>query len=86
MYYWYYCISYTSVDPELLPNVQVDSGAIKYILGGADVMCPGLTSAGGSLPDLEVGAPVVSLSDLIYGLRFRLSWQKGSALQWLSGS
>lgn len=36
---------------DILTRVQVDSGAIKFILQGADIMSPGLTSAGGSLPD-----------------------------------
>eukprot|EP01096_Ripella_sp_DP13-Kostka_P014297 TRINITY_DN6416_c0_g1_i1.p1 TRINITY_DN6416_c0_g1~~TRINITY_DN6416_c0_g1_i1.p1 ORF type:complete len:197 (+),score=87.99 TRINITY_DN6416_c0_g1_i1:48-593(+) len=29
--------------PEMMPSVQVDKGAIKYLLGGANIMCPGLT-------------------------------------------
>ena len=29
----------------------MDKGAIKFLLQGADVMAPGLTSANGSLPD-----------------------------------
>ena len=33
-------------DPDLLPKVQVDKGAIRFILSGANVMCPGLTSPG----------------------------------------
>jgi predicted RNA-binding protein (TIGR00451 family) len=47
------------VDPYLLPQVQVDSGAIRFILGGADVMCPGLTSVGGRLPDNLLAGSVV---------------------------
>lgn len=35
--------------PGLLPKVQVDRGAIKYVLQGANIMCPGLTSPGGDL-------------------------------------
>jgi len=35
--------------PDLLPTVQVDRGAIKFVLKGADIMAPGLTSAGGNL-------------------------------------
>jgi len=43
----------------LLPHVQVDRGAIKYVLSGANIMCPGLTSAGARLPvDLPLHAPV----------------------------
>ncbi|KAI8915956.1 PUA-like domain-containing protein, partial [Gorgonomyces haynaldii] len=32
--------------PEILPKIQVDQGAIKFLLRGSDVMCPGLTSPG----------------------------------------
>lgn len=53
---------YIGLDPMLLPQVQVDSGAIKFIIGGADVMCPGLTSSMGFLPDgLQIGTVVVSI-------------------------
>ena len=31
--------------------VTVDKGAIPYLLGGANVMCPGLTNPGGLLPE-----------------------------------
>jgi malignant T-cell-amplified sequence len=31
-------------------RVTVDKGAIPYLLGGAHVMCPGLTNPGGELP------------------------------------
>ena len=36
--------------------MQVDRGAIKFVLSGADVMCPGLTSPGGELPADELPA------------------------------
>jgi len=36
--------------PWILPHVQVDRGAIKYVMQGANIMCPGLTSAGGKMP------------------------------------
>lgn len=39
---------------------QVDEGAVKHVLGGANVMAPGLTSKGGNLPEnLQVGDIVV---------------------------
>eukprot|EP01125_Pyxidicula_operculata_P000360 TRINITY_DN10407_c0_g1_i1.p1 TRINITY_DN10407_c0_g1~~TRINITY_DN10407_c0_g1_i1.p1 ORF type:complete len:182 (-),score=26.66 TRINITY_DN10407_c0_g1_i1:142-687(-) len=45
--------------PFLLTKVQVDQGAIKYVMGGANVMSPGLTSAGGSLEnDFKLDQPV----------------------------
>jgi len=33
--------------------VTVDKGAIPYILGGANIMCPGLTNIGSNMPDDE---------------------------------
>lgn len=48
------------VPVDILPRVQVDKGAIKFILQGADVMAPGLTSEMGFLPDgLEANQLVV---------------------------
>lgn len=41
--------------PSMMKRMQVDRGAIKFILGGANIMCPGFTSKGGSLP-CEMGA------------------------------
>ena len=43
---------------DILPRVQVDRGAIKFVLKGADIMCPGLTSAGG---DVSVDLPAKSI-------------------------
>jgi PUA domain protein len=37
--------------PAMLPKVQIDRGAIKFMLAGANMMAPGLLSAGGILPD-----------------------------------
>jgi len=37
--------------PNMLPKVQVDKGAIKFVLSGAHIMCPGLTSPGADLPE-----------------------------------
>ncbi|KAI3910026.1 hypothetical protein MKW92_050113 [Papaver armeniacum] len=39
------------VDPEIMKKLQVDRGAIKFVLAGANIMCPGLTSPGGVLDD-----------------------------------
>jgi PUA domain protein len=45
--------------PSMMPKMQVDRGAIKFILGGANIMCPGFTSRGGNLPtSLSVDQPV----------------------------
>jgi len=47
-------------DPFLLPPMQVDKGAIKFILSGANVMCPGLTSPGARMTDVQSETVVVS--------------------------
>ncbi|KAI8849406.1 malignant T cell amplified sequence 1, isoform CRA_b [Chytridium lagenaria] len=39
--------------PDIMPKHQVDKGAIKFVISGAHIMCPGLTSPGASLqPDV----------------------------------
>ena len=46
--------------PDILPKFQVDRGAIRFVLGGSNVMCPGFTHDDGDLPaDLPVDAPVI---------------------------
>ncbi|RVW60378.1 Malignant T-cell-amplified sequence 1-like [Vitis vinifera] len=37
--------------PNIMKKLQVDRGAIKFVLAGANIMCPGLTSPGGVLDD-----------------------------------
>lgn len=54
----------THLDPYVLPWLQVDKGAIKFVLSGANIMCPGLTSPGAKMTPCPKGAVVVSL--LIY--------------------
>ncbi|KAL1979250.1 hypothetical protein VTN96DRAFT_6402 [Rasamsonia emersonii] len=39
--------------PDALPRLRVDRGAIRFVLSGAALMAPGLTSPGGWLPDKE---------------------------------
>jgi hypothetical protein len=47
-------------DPGIMKMFRVDRGAIKFVLSGANIMCPGLTSAGGALDEEVVAdAPVV---------------------------
>ncbi|KNC96194.1 translation machinery-associated protein 20 [Spizellomyces punctatus DAOM BR117] len=50
--------------PDIMPTVQVDRGAIKFVLSGANIMCPGLTSAGARMDvDLPVDSPVAILAE-----------------------
>ncbi|KAK2863664.1 hypothetical protein FQN49_004110 [Arthroderma sp. PD_2] len=39
--------------PNAIPTVGIDRGAIRFVLSGATLMAPGLTSTGGRLPDPE---------------------------------
>jgi PUA domain protein len=49
--------------PDLLPSCQVDEGAIKFVLGGANIMCPGVTSKGGRLPEVEKNKTVAVFAE-----------------------
>ena len=44
-------------DPFILPHVRIDRGAIRFLLAGAHMMCPGLMSAGGWLPPADAALP-----------------------------
>ncbi|CAD7939534.1 unnamed protein product [Amoebophrya sp. A25] len=45
--------------PSMMPKFQVDTGAIKFVLKGADIMCPGLTHpTGGAMEDVPAGTCV----------------------------
>ena len=46
--------------PDMMPKLRVDRGAIKFVFSGANIMCPGLTSAGATIHDeAEIDTPVV---------------------------
>ncbi|KAK4151786.1 PUA domain-containing protein [Chaetomidium leptoderma] len=65
--------------PQCFPTVRIDRGAIRFVLSGATLMAPGLTSEGGRLPipvpnegpdeeghwsrELEKGEPVVVMAE-----------------------
>ena len=50
--------------PAMMPRFQVDKGAIKFVLSGANIMAPGLTSAGGSMDeDVEEMTPVAIFAE-----------------------
>ena len=51
--YWFTSCNFTidTTDPGFMPEVQVDKGAIRFVLGGANIMCPGLTSKGGRMEE-----------------------------------
>uniref|UniRef100_A0A336MR50 CSON003471 protein n=1 Tax=Culicoides sonorensis TaxID=179676 RepID=A0A336MR50_CULSO len=50
--------------PFFLPMLQVDKGAIRFVLSGANIMCPGLTSPGAIIPaPLEKGTIVAIMAE-----------------------
>ena len=48
------------VDPDILPKFTVDRGAVPFVLGGANIMAPGLTNTekGGHMDDVPAEALV----------------------------
>jgi PUA domain protein len=44
--------------PFMMPHMQCDKGAIKHIMSGSDIMCPGLTSPGAKMDDVPEGTVV----------------------------
>lgn len=50
--------------PFILPHQQVDKGAIKFVLNGSSIMCPGLTSPGAKMtPGIPVDAIVAIMAE-----------------------
>eukprot|EP01017_Pseudomicrothorax_dubius_P048390 TRINITY_DN8792_c0_g2_i2.p1 TRINITY_DN8792_c0_g2~~TRINITY_DN8792_c0_g2_i2.p1 ORF type:complete len:186 (-),score=48.86 TRINITY_DN8792_c0_g2_i2:275-832(-) len=49
--------------PYFLPWMTVDKGAIKRVITGANVMCPGLTSPGGKMDDVPAGVCVAIMAE-----------------------
>ena len=46
-----------------MPHMQCDKGAIKHIFSGSDIMCPGLTSPGGKMEEVEEGRVVAVMAE-----------------------
>uniref|UniRef100_A0A0X3PMT8 PUA domain-containing protein n=1 Tax=Schistocephalus solidus TaxID=70667 RepID=A0A0X3PMT8_SCHSO len=49
--------------PFLLPQLQVDRGAIRHVLNGSNIMCPGLTSPGAKMCDVPKGTVVSIMAE-----------------------
>ncbi len=50
--------------PEMMPRLRADRGAIKFVLSGANIMAPGLTSPGATLHDeVDAGTPVAIFAE-----------------------
>ncbi len=51
--------------PDMMPKLRVDTGAIKFVLSGANIMCPGLTSIGATMHDEVIVASWPSFFDQV---------------------
>uniref|UniRef100_A0A182QQW3 PUA domain-containing protein n=1 Tax=Anopheles farauti TaxID=69004 RepID=A0A182QQW3_9DIPT len=49
--------------PFFLPMEQVDKGAIRFVLSGANIMCPGLTSPGACMTKVDKGTVVAIMAE-----------------------
>lgn len=49
--------------PVFLPKLQVDKGAIRFVLSGANIMCPGLTSPGAFMNPVDKGTVVAIMAE-----------------------
>uniref|UniRef100_A0A6B2EMH3 Putative translation machinery-associated protein n=1 Tax=Phlebotomus kandelakii TaxID=1109342 RepID=A0A6B2EMH3_9DIPT len=49
--------------PVFLPKEQVDKGAIRFVLSGANIMCPGLTSPGARMMPVDKGTVVAIMAE-----------------------
>jgi len=56
---WYPTLRLLHLLGPFMNVLRVDSGAIPFVISGANIMCPGITNPGGEIPeDLPVDTPV----------------------------
>ncbi|KAF8057282.1 FOLD2 [Scenedesmus sp. PABB004] len=57
--HWFPTLRILHQYPDMMPKLRTDKGAIKFVLSGANIMCPGLTSPGATMHDeVDAGTPV----------------------------
>lgn len=57
--HWYPTLRLLHQYPDMMPKLRADVGAIKFVLSGANIMCPGLTSPGATMHDeVDASTPV----------------------------
>lgn len=49
--------------PNMMKKMQVDRGAIRHVIGGANIMCRGLTTPGGHMEEAEEGEVVAIVGE-----------------------
>lgn len=47
----------------MLPYMMVDRGAIKHVVNGSNIMCPGLTSPGAKMTDVPRDSVVAVMAE-----------------------
>ncbi len=67
---WYPTLRLLHQYPEMMKKLRVDKGALKFVMSGANIMCPGLTSPGATIHD-EVRTATCALPSTSFGC-FRL--------------
>jgi len=60
---WYPTLKLLHRYPFMLTPQQVDKGAIRFVLSGANIMCPGLTSPGAKMTDSEAETVVAVMAE-----------------------
>jgi len=60
---WYPTLKLLHKYPFILPKMQVDKGAIRFILSGANIMCPGLTSPGAKMTKVDAETVVAVMAE-----------------------
>lgn len=57
--FWFPTLRLLQQYPQMMPRLRADVGAIKFVLSGANIMCPGLTSPGATIHDeVDENTPV----------------------------
>ena len=46
---WYPTLRLLHQYPNMMNKLRVDKGALKFVMSGANIMCPGLTSPGATI-------------------------------------
>ena len=61
---WYPSLRLLHLLGNFMPILGVDAGAVRFVMSGANIMCPGITNEGGAIPeDLPVDTPVQIMAE-----------------------
>lgn len=62
--------------PQAFPTIRIDRGAIRFVLSGATLMAPGLTSKGGRLPREGADKKLVEGKEMEQGVDDEGRWSR----------